>query len=467
MHRSHLFASVALVVASPVVAQTVQERLEKARTEVNTVENAAARAQTAIKSGNLPKATTEINATKNAASRALYAIDKAIEAVKPHEHPPAGDVPSPTLDGAVPIKSEFDYRLGLRTLSEASQATIKSAAPDVVGAFRFTFGFAGLGRFDPKVYHCDTTGKSHLHEFYGNTDVNPCSTYETLRRTGKSTTNYGDYPLNRSAYWDPAMLDGKGNVVRPDNGTIYYKQAQMGGVHCTDKTSIHYKGQCVPLPHGLFFIFGYDMLTGKPPTGSGEWGCIAPDGRNFYAKDIPTAVASGLCVVGGCLVSRIHAPSCWDGKRLDSANHRDHVAYPTFTNPATGRKICDPETHPYVIPEFTLLINRYIREGDDPAKWRLDSDPAGVPGGTTYHADFFMAHDPDLRFIWNISPDGCLGGFLNCSSGTVSKTQQLLGATAPQYRDEYGRLVTNWRNPRRSIPVPGTEANTKLVGGDI
>ena len=72
-----------LLLSSTASAQTVAERLDKARTEVNTVENAAARAQTAIKAGNLPKATLEITATKNAASRALYAIDKAIEAVKP------------------------------------------------------------------------------------------------------------------------------------------------------------------------------------------------------------------------------------------------------------------------------------------------------------------------------------------------------------------------------------------------
>lgn len=464
--RAIVLASTALALAIPVAAQTIAERLDKARTEVNTVENAAARAQTAIKAGNLPKATLEVNATKNAASRALYAIDKALEAVKPpHEHPPAGDVLSPTLDGAAPIKSEFDWRLGVNVLSEASQLTVKSAAPDVVGAFRFGCGAAGLGRFDPKVWPGDTTGKSHGHQFYGNLEITPFSTYETLRVKGRSTCGYDEQPLNRSAYWEPWMEDGEGSVVNQDHSTIYYKRAPANSLACTDPTNPHYKGICTPLPNGIFFIFGFDFITGTPKTGEPQWGCLDPTGKPFYAGDIPTAVASGLCVPGGRMVSRKVAPSCWDGKRLDSANHRDHVAYATFMSPLNGRLICNPTTHPYVIPQFTLITSRQIKLDDRPGNWRVSSDASRphLPRGSTDHADFFMAWDPDIKFVWNEALDGCINGFLNCSSGTVSKTMQLVKAGQPYYPDATGRLMPNWYNPVHKVPVPGAEANTALI----
>lgn len=397
---------------------------------------------------------------------ALNAYKAVREAEAPaHEHPPAGDVLSPSLEGAAPIKSEFDWRLGVNVLSAASQLTIKSAAPDVVGAFRFGCGAAGLGRFDPKVYPGDTTGKSHGHQFYGNLEITPFSTYETLRTKGRSTCGYDEEPLNRSAYWEPWVEDGEGNVVNQDHSTIYYKQSPLGSEPCTNKASPHYKGICVGLPNGIFFIFGYDFITGTPKTGEPKWGCLDPTGKPFYAGNIPEAVASGLCVPSGRLVSRKEAPSCWDGKRLDSANHRDHVAYATFTNPLTGRPICNPNTHPYVVPQFTLITSRQIKEGDKPGNWRVSSDAMrpDLPHGSTDHADFFMAHDPDFKAVWNLSPDGCLSGLLNCSSGTISKTLQQVKAGQPYYPDAAGVLRPNWYNPVHKVPVPGPEANVALV----
>jgi len=48
---------------------------------------------------------------------------------------------------------------------------------------------------------------------------------------------------------------------------------------------------------------------------------------------------------------------CWDGKNLDSPNHRDHVAHPvggpvSFAN--VGAKC--PESHPIKIPQVMLEV---------------------------------------------------------------------------------------------------------------
>ena len=50
--------------------------------------------------------------------------------------------------------------------------------------------------------------------------------------------------------------------------------------------------------------------------------------------------------------------SCWDGKNLDSPNHKDHVAYPS-TGPATFLSLggtC-PSTHPVRIPQLMYEVS--------------------------------------------------------------------------------------------------------------
>ena len=57
------------------------------------------------------------------------------------------------------------------------------------------------------------------------------------------------------------MLDGKGNAVRPDYVSIYYKQRPATDPVVSDPTNAKYLGKAVQLPNGLKFIFGWD------PTG--------------------------------------------------------------------------------------------------------------------------------------------------------------------------------------------------------
>jgi hypothetical protein len=363
-----------------------------------------------------------------------------------------------TLDGLPAIPSEFDPVLGTKPLSTATA----SAAPDVVGAFRFTFGFAGVGRFDPKVFPGDTTGKSHGHQFFGNTGINPNSTYEILRTSGKSTTSYGNYPLNRSAYWEPWIEDGKGNVIQDDHATIYYKRRPKTDPACSDKANTKYQGQCTDLPNGLFFIFGFDFLTNTTPTGKFKLTCVKDGVQTVPFTTFPEAANYPQCSAGGRLVNRAEAPSCWDGKRADSANHRDHVGYATVRNSTTGQYRCD-DAHPYVIPAFTILRSTSIKEGDVVANWRYSSDHMrpDLPAGSTAHADFFMAWDPQAKRWWH---DNCIDRLLNCSSGNLGNGTAISFAGQPMYPDATGKLIYNWENPHRVIPVPGDEANTKLVG---
>ena len=331
--------------------------------------------------------------------------------VTPAPPPATTAAPSPSLFGEVAIASEFDIN------SELISAPIPaSAAPDVVGAFRFICTAGQLLKDDPIVYP-GQAGKSHLHQFYGNTAANASSTYSSLRKGGQSTCMS---PLNRSAYWMPAMLDGKGNVVRPDHIQIYYKRRPQSDPKCSlTSGDPKAEGNCVDLPNGLKFVFGYDMVTNKTPTGAAYFNCKGTGATAGHYSTIAAAV--GKCVSGGQLGAVIKAPDCWDGKTLDSTNHRDHMAYSDYGT--WGYRKC-PSTHPYVVPGFTLQAWYTIAPGDDLKLWKLSSDDMrpDLPHGSTFHADFFMAWDPTIAKMWH---DNCINKMLNCSGGVLGNGKMM------------------------------------------
>ncbi len=283
---------------------------------------------------------------------------------------------------------------------------------DPVGAFRFICQPGQVSYDDPIVFP-GQPGKSHLHQWYGNTLANGKSTYESLRSTGDSTcVNL----LNRSAYWMPAMLNGKGKVVRPDFISIYYKNRPASDPECVRMAA---KG-CVALPRGLRMVFGYDMVSGKQPTGAGYFDCNGPTGTSGHFDTIPEA-AKG-CGAGNRLGAVINAPVCWDGRRLDSPNHRDHVGYVSYGS--WGYPKCD-DAHPFAIPGFTMGA-WYGVDGERADSWYLSSDEMpGMPrmaGGTTFHADWFGAWDEATMAKWMAN---CINRHLNCDTGNLGNGESL------------------------------------------
>ncbi len=300
-----------------------------------------------------------------------------------------------------------------------------SSAPDVVGAFRFLCSPGQISFDDPIVYPGEP-GRSHLHQFFGNTLADAHSTYESLRKTGDSTCNNR---LNRSAYWMPAMMNGRGQVVKPHHVSIYYKRLPASSVDCMDRNDPS-KQTCVSIPRGLRFIFGHDMLnkSGKR-TGNGYFNCKGPTAKPGKYPDIVTAAEN--CPPGNQIGALINAPNCWDGKNLDSKDHRSHIAYRSRGN--DGKARC-PKSHPYHMPTFTLaawyetdetLDGSGTWDPDNPS-WHLSSDymPGMKPAkpGTTFHTDWFGAWDDKALELWMAH---CINRMLNCSGGDMGNGKQL------------------------------------------
>ena len=209
------------------------------------------------------------------------------------------------------------------------------------------------------------------------------------------------------------MIDASKNVIKPAEWAIYYKRYPVTSPLCQQQGDA-----CVPVPAGLRFIFGYDMVTKTPATGSLFWQCVSNNGNTITNPMSPTMTAAlAGCPVGAQLEARMEAPDCWDGVRLDSPNHRDHVA---FGNYDTGVYRC-PAGYPKVMPQFTL--GAFWTVTASASTWTLSSDEMAMtaPGGS-FHSDFFSAWDPTVEQLWTTN---CIDKLLNCSGGDLGNGQQL------------------------------------------
>jgi hypothetical protein len=306
------------------------------------------------------------------------------------------------------------------------------------GAFRFLCGAGQISYDDPLVFP-GQPGKSHLHQYYGNLKADAYSTYDSLRKSGGSTCNMygaGTQAANRSAYWMPALLDGKGHVIQPDELIIYYKRWPKNNALCTERGKA-----CVPLPNGLAFIAGRNMLDlSQPPTGNFHFMC---DGVTAATPSMDEALAH--CTAGHQFGVVGDAPMCWDGTHLDSPDHRSHLVFQVDTH--LGYYAC-PDDHPYRTPVLTFNARYSVQSGDDTSLWTFSSDAMapGQPRGSTFHIDYIMAWDDTVRDMFE---DNCLDKRLNCNSGNLGNGYALKGAAMPIYNG-----VAMETNPNRLVPVP-------------
>jgi len=377
----------------------------------------------------------------SAAFKRVLSTYKAIRAAEVPPAPPPAPVPAPTpapVPAPVPPPVPTDTTLHPIAFVPSPDVDINTelvpawgtgaippkgftgATPnlDDPGAFRFVCAPAGLNYDDPIVYP-NQPGKSHLHQYYGNTAITAASTYASIRTTGASTCNS---PLNRSGYWEPAMLTGTGMVVRPDVNALYYKRYPKTHPFCTLGNSL-YQGECVPIPTGLRMVFGFNMLT--MTAGGGYYNCQGPTATqaHYPASQNGLRTAAAVCGPGNQLGMIISAPNCWDGKNLDIADHRAHM-YNMKRDPNTGQMKC-PATHPKVIPQLTLGV--WYSVGPEGANtWELSSDTMAdgskMVAGSTFHADYFEGWDERVKLMWE---DNCINLRLNCSGGDLGNGKQL------------------------------------------
>jgi hypothetical protein len=279
-------------------------------------------------------------------------------------------------------------QLSLDALTIPTSQADNGAHPD--GNFRMACAYSHFGYDDPIVYP-GQPGKSHLHMFFGNTRTDAYTTTNSLVNSGGGSCN--GFELNRSGYWTPAMLDGKGNIVVPDQIILYYKTK--------------HPSETVAMPQGLKMIAGNprnESFTANQRLG---WSCGASGTSYNKSNRIPNNCGSDP------INAYIQFPFCWDGKNLDSSDHMSHMAY------VNDNQSC-PASHPVRLPQITILL--YFPAGNTDG-WYVSSDRANgfnTGPGATLHADWFGGWNEPAMNLWI---DGCIRASRNCSYGQTGTSR--------------------------------------------
>lgn len=129
----------------------------------------------------------------------------------------------------------------------------------------------------------------------------------------------------------------------------------------------------------------YRCYTAPNWGGSPYSPCMDPDLDTDHFPKQP-------CVGG--IRSNIIFPLCWDGKNLDTPNHKDHVSHP-IGGPTSFPVVSGecPSSHPVKIPQVMLEVMWDTRSFNNPDDWPEDgSQPFYLSNGdhTGYgqHGDY-------------------------------------------------------------------------------
>jgi uncharacterized protein DUF1996/F5/8 type C domain-containing protein len=202
-------------------------------------------------------------------------------------------------------------------------------------------------------------GASHMHSFFGSLVTNANTTVNDLINANSNCNP----SIDKSSYWIPTFYNND-VPVEPTTGVFYY----LG-----EGVSDALIAQTQPFPLGLRIVAGNAKATGPDDNTISRWSCLG-------AGDAGSSHDFVTCPAGSMLESYLDFPHCWDGKNLDSADHKSHMAYPV-------NNAC-PASHPVVVPKLRQVM-RYPVNGNT-AGFRLASGR-----GYTMHGDFFNAWPVD------------------------------------------------------------------------
>ncbi|KAI9802651.1 MAG: hypothetical protein M1825_002673 [Sarcosagium campestre] len=226
----------------------------------------------------------------------------------------------------------------------------------------------------------------------GGNGFGPSMTYDQALASTCSTCKA---PKDKSNYWTPTLYfrAENGSFISVDQiggALIYYQQRVDRG---KDETSL------IPFPPGFRMVAGDASArnyTGTTSAKAVSHACLYNGKREtngFPTENCP-----------GGLRTQIYFPSCWNGKDIDSADHKSHMAYPSNYDsgdcPAGFR-------HRFISLFYEIIWNI------DPFKdlWHGHSFPfvlsTGDPTGYGFHGDFVSGWKPE---VLKDAIDHCLDG---------------------------------------------------------
>ncbi|MFG2359516.1 DUF1996 domain-containing protein [Streptomyces sp. NPDC048521] len=314
-----------------------------------------------------------------------------------------------------------------------------------------------------------SNGAHHFHDYIGNQSNSAFASDEDLANADTSCVDQGD----KSTYYWPVLRLQNGTQERdagaPGGGT----EGNAGKIVTPRQVTLTFVGnpreKVTAMPRLLRIITGdAKAFVNGPGNANASWSCTGFEDRQLKDK-------YPLCPQGSDVVRTFRFQSCWDGRNIDSANHRTHVAF------AAEDGSCPAGFRP--IPQ---LVQRIVYDVDAPSLqdggrtvplFAVDSFPEQLHKPVTDHGDFINVFDEDLMREMvdcinsnrNCGPDGNGDGDDNGSgdgsgdgddngngNGATATPTQSSGAGATEAPGDAG--TTDPDGGTSSAPVPSVSS---------
>jgi Domain of unknown function (DUF1996) len=224
--------------------------------------------------------------------------------------------------------------------------------------------FSHISADDPIVYP-NQPGVSHSHTFFGSKTTNAASTLKTLLVSPTTCRRSAD----TAAYWVPTLYSN-GTVVRPTKGSAYFV-LRAREMHA--------------FPAGLKIVAGDAHARSPQSLDVTFWSCSMREGTRWKTPHSCKTARNGpldRTERKSLLQFDVLFPDCWDGRHLDSPDHRSHMAY--------SHNWSCPSSHPVKVPRLRFIVTYPIEEPQG-----LSFASGGIYSG---HADYFNAwHEAALK----------------------------------------------------------------------
>ncbi|MEU3858751.1 DUF1996 domain-containing protein [Streptomyces sp. NPDC028722] len=233
-----------------------------------------------------------------------------------------------------------------------------------------------------------SNGAHHFHDYVGNQGNNAFAGDGDLAKAATSCVDQGD----RSTYYWPVLRLQNGSQERdagaPGGGT----EGNAGQIVTPKAVTLTFvgnpRGKVTAMPRLLRIITGdAKAFVNGPGNANASWSCTGHEDRQLKDK-------YPLCPQGSDVVRTFRFQSCWDGRNIDSANHRTHVAFATVDGscPAGFRPI--PQLVQRIV--YGVAAPSLADGGRTVPLFAVDSFPEQLHKPVTDHGDFINVFDEDL-----------------------------------------------------------------------
>nr|WP_186568342.1 DUF1996 domain-containing protein [Streptomyces sp. T12] len=233
-----------------------------------------------------------------------------------------------------------------------------------------------------------SNGAHHFHDYIGNQATNAFVSDDDLARADTSCQDQRD----RSSYYWPVLRLQNGTEERDANSPGGGIEGNAGEIVTPKDVTLTFvgnpQGKVTAMPRLLRIITGdAKSFVNGPANANASWSCTGFEDRQLKDK-------YPLCPQGSDVVRTFAFQSCWDGRNIDSANHRTHMAF------ADAEGNCPAEFQP--VPQ---LVQRIVYDVDAPSLndggktvplFAVDSFPEQLHKPITDHGDFINVFEEDL-----------------------------------------------------------------------